>query len=329
MDDGRQQKKYLLVLIAIIAIAAAAFCWIMVSEKNEQKKRDEKMDQLMEEARPYEEKIAEVQKLISAKEKEITINVEKPVIVVAFYVENEKEVRSALELAELNIKDIGITFLLNPLNDENENEKIINYIMGYTKYPYEIGIYGNVAEEGIADKLDILEGQLSKNGLSRGEFWFLSDDVKVSEYMQFLKDKGFGGYSKLTDYSLHINSGKDGEFYYIEYLPIKVGGTKIASTLNLCVKENRTSVMLYLMKDLAQISYEDMDSICKQTFEVINNSSNNIDVQVPSKVYAGMANQNALEDARREEFEAFKEEKNKEIEELKNKIDDIYKKWEE
>ena len=320
------ERKKMMAIVLVILLGVALIGGLSYS-RYEERKQSEWISQLAKEASPYEQQRDELKKQILKKESSITQKEDNPIMVAAFYVETPQEARQALTWAEEYMEEESITFLLNPAIDSSINEKIIETITKLAKQPCEAAVYGSLKDENARIGSQLLAEQLETKQLAQSGYWFLSEDSVLKDYTDWLKDNGFVGYSLLTDYAIHINSGKSQSFYYMEYVPVKPVDHKIKSTLELCINENTVAVILFSMKDLNVLEETKREELAKSVFDIIEEKENQISIQTPKEVYEYLENQTKSEETRRAEYEAFKAEKEAEIKELEKQIDAIYSRW--
>lgn len=310
-----------IVLTIILGVGAVG---VLCYNQYEESRQAQSMREKTGKSKSLEKKKEALNDEIEQKRIELMQTSIKPMLVISFSVETVEQTNQALAWVKEYMSGEKVTFLLNPQTEKTVNDQIIELLNSASGIKAEVAFYGSLKKEETRHMASQLQEQLEKSKLSLSNYWFISDNSSAMEHMAWLKENKMIGYSQPTDYTIYINSGELQGLYHMEYVPVKVGDHKIRSTLRLCVEGNTVVSVLFPMKSLCELNDTDRKGLVKGVFAIIEEKSEALYTVTPKEVSQYYEEQSKDQRTKKQTFEDFKEQKEAEIQELDQKIKEIY-----
>lgn len=327
-------NKWLQRIVGLMAVLLVVMMAVVIyMDDVNQKKQSQWVDKLHDEARPYEDEIEQLQRELNDKQKNIGVTDAQPEVMLLLQIEDAEQLETAVKwlknyeapvtvVIDSDVKDLSLREILQKIKDSTyfrENE-------------VDVMLSGNPSEKDIMMQLEQKKTVLAEYGIAFSNFWFLASGEETTENTEILVQNNFAGYSQLTDYGTTLKSGElENGLIYAEHVSVKTGDNKIESTLNLCVEQKKTIALAFDMEMLSEMDSTEADSLVDTVLSMVQTKQETKDITVHniSQMLAQNAvNKQSLEE-QQAEYDQFEMTQQEKIDELQDKANEIYSRWED
>ncbi len=309
------------IMLAILTFALGAvllfFIW---SDAAADKARSEAKVKAEVEARQYEIRIQEIEAEIKATEMAAEVTQEKGAAVIAYQLSNAEDVEFVMSVSET--RGFKPTVVLDCAKTEEEL-RLIAEALQEAGQPADIMLTGTPFSREILSNARMLLSELPSYGYRGGVSFLLRKSDDSNDNRALILDEAFAGYVfyEANGASGTLPSGTP----YLSYSFMRTMDLDVANTLK-TVKSGKVS-MAFVM-DLESVEAETLtrDRILEWTDAIIAAGDNgDLNVYSADKAFGVLRTIRAQNDESLAEYEAYKSEKENEIKELQQKIEEIKK----
>lgn len=330
MLENRWLRRIMGVLTVLLVIGmGAGFCL----EDASQKKQSEWMAALKEEARPYEREIDRLQSEVNEKRKAIGVTDTRPEVMLLLQIQNTGQLSRAEEW--LNGYAFPVTIVLSASMKDSDIKDVFQKVKDsryFTGNRVDVMLSGNPSEADMMRRAQRKRKLFSGYDVEFSNCWFLDRGEENAVNTELLAQNKFAGYSQLTDYGINLRSGElENGLVYTEHVPVKTGDNKIESTLKLCAEQKKAAAISFDMEMLAGLDKTEADTLADTVLSLIQTKQESQAVTVHNT--SQMLSQNTAGRQSREEqqaeYDRFAAAQQEKMEELQDKVDAIYSRWED
>ncbi len=315
-----QEKRTLIrnILCAILCVLlAGGLAWLLYTNRQEQQAQTAAIEAAVEEAKPYEQELDELEEELDNMEAAVSYTSETASIMVGFTCSDEEDLAYAEELAETyqfppvlaldcTMAQDDLEALLTAADDEWE-------IMLYTP------TFSEEVNEEVLAALDYLETVKREHS---GVF-LLRNDYSSEAHIQLLLEDGFLGYTSYNSHAPDAGQTEDGAVYF-DYSYLTSSGTTVASRLS-ALYTNKSAMLVVF--DMASVGSDSLpESYVTSLLDTMRSytESNDCVFSTVAEVTAELSQINAIEAENQAEYEEQATEMQERIVELEEIIEKIY-----
>ena len=327
-------NKWLQRIVGVIAVLLVVMMAVVLyMDDVNQKKQSQWVDKLHDEARPYEDEIEHLQRELNDKQKNIGVTDAQPEVMLLLQIKDVEQLETAAEW--LKYYEAPVTVVIDSNMKDSSLGEILQKIKDSTyfrKNEVDIMLSGNPSEQDVIKQVEQKKTVLAEYDIAFSNFWFLASGEETTENTEILVQNNFAGYSQLTDYGTTLKSGElENGLIYAEHVPVKTGDNKIESTLNLCVEQKKAIALSLDMELLSDLEQTEADSLVDTVLSMIQTKQQTKDIAVHNisqMIAQNAVNKQSLEE-QQAEYDQFEMTQQEKIDELQDKANEIYSRWED
>lgn len=302
--------------IALIVFLVALMAVMMITDKQEQDRRETHIQELQKEARPYEFELNQIRSELQNREKEIKSTPDISSVIIGFVPTCADDIAVVKELTE--DYDFTPIIILDCSMDESVLHKIINKSVAEN---YEMIAAGMTFDTNVLKRADTIKTLLTKYGDKQESAFFLRSICDTVGNREDLKQHG---YKNLVRYSESLISEVDNSgvpcICYAFIKPSVVNSDLVSQVAAAC----SYTVLTFDFSDIhsGDIGKTDITEL----LTIIENqvSAGKLLYKNLTEAFNDVVELESLSQQHKEEYEQYKTEKQKRIDGLEEIIDEIY-----
>lgn len=306
--------------IVVLLLAVALFGLLFVNHRQEQRQTAH-MQLLQKEAVPYEQEINDIRSELAQKQRAINTKEDASGILFGFVPASADDFTEIDKLAaEHSITPVIL------LDCSQEKEQLTRILEKAVAKDYEVVLAGLQIDESILQTADEMKDLLAQMDDTKSPAFLLRNKVNTEETRNLLNEHG---YTELILYDASLQAGMQengktyicyGFFKQPVYYPDYISQVVTAHTMMLASFDFST-----IQSGTLQIS--DVEKF--MTLADDRKAANELRYVDLNSAFQAVADQNATQQERQESYEKYEAEQEKRIQELEEKISEIYSRWDE
>lgn len=312
-------KKILAIVFSILLLVLAGV--MILQNKQQEDRRAEHMAQLVSEAKPYQKEIDAIRSELAKRENEIKVAPPVSSGIIGFLPTSAEDVSTVKELTAGY--DFTPLMILDCAMDEEALQDIARMAINEN---FDLILAGMTFDQKVLKKADSLRAVLPEYGYEKEVSFFLRYPSDTKENREMLRQHG---YQKLVVYSTTLDSGVNEQgVTYVSYGFAPSSDTDF-NLITQTVAAHSYTVMIFDFADIN--SNKNGEAYVNRFLEIADNLVSNGEMQYTdiAAAFQAVAEADSTYKTRREEFEQYKLEQQKHIEELEKIISEIYSHWNE
>ena len=306
--------------IVVLLLAVALFGLLFVSHRQEQR-QTAYMQQLQKEAVPCKQEINDIRSELAQKQHAINTKEDASGILFGFVPTSADDFTEIDKLAaEHSITPVIL------LDCSQEKEQLAQILEKAVAKDYEVVLAGLQFDESILQTADEMKDLLAQMDDTKSPAFLLRNNANTEETRNLLNEHG---YTELILYDASLQAGMQengkpyifyGFFKQPVYYPDYISQVVTAHTMMLASFDFST-----IQSGTLQIS--DVERF--MTLADDRKAANELRYVDLNSAFQAVADQNATQQERQESYEKYEAEQEKRIQELEEKISEIYSRWDE
>ena len=313
-------KRKALSIVVLLLLAVLLFGLLFVNHRQEQRQAAH-MQQLQEEAMPYEQEINDIRSKLAQKQRAINTKEDASGILFGFVPASADDFTEIDKLASAH----SITPVIL-LDCSQEKEQLTQVLKKAAAKGYEVVLAGLQFDESILQTADEMKDLLAQMDDTKSSAFLLRNNVNTEENRNLLNEHGYTELI-LYDNSLQAGMQENGKpyicygffrqpVYYADYISQVV----TAHTMMLALFEFSTI-------QSGTLKIADIERFMTLTDD--RKAANELCYVDLNSAFQAVADQNAPQQEQQEAYEKYEAEQEKRIQELEEKIHAIYRHWNE
>lgn len=310
-------------LLAITLLLAGLFVFLMANQLQRERRQQEQLGQFHDQVEAYEDELRAIRaELYEMKQAVDQVDI-TPETALCFLVQDPAQI----QWVEDTFSGYGWPVSIVLSIDQPSGADIIAR-MAQSSMDMEVMFTGiSLYQQHQAD-VDQLTQQAQRQEVPVSPMWFLSEEEYTQPNLELLKEYGIQGYTQPSQYSDVIQSGNSADDQlYVEHASVKPGERILGSGLELAISQRRFLICAFDVEQMdgspeAQASldnalealtyFQDMDAM------VVDSTRHFFDLKEEQR--------QAIQQ-RREEYERYSAQQEQRIQELEDRIDQLYAQW--
>lgn len=310
-------------LLAITLLLAGLFVFLMANQLQRERRQQEQLGQFHDQVDAYEDEL----RAIRAQLYEMKLAVDQvditPETALCFLVRDPAHI----QWVEDTFSGYGWPVSIVLSIDQPSGADIIAR-MAQSPMDMEVMFSGISLYQQHQETLDQLTQQAQKQEVPVSPMWFLSEEEYTQPNLELLKEYGIQGYTQPSQYSDVIQSGNSADDQlYVEHASVTPGEQILGSGLELAIRQQRFLICAFDVEQMdgspqAQASldnalealtyFQDMDAMV---------------VDSTRHFFVLKEEQRQAIQQRREEYERYSAQQEQRIQQLEERIDQLYAQW--
>ena len=312
------RKKFLTGILAAVSIAVGVvFVSGLYMDRKEELQKSVQIARQNEEAKPYEKEIREINAQMKEREKSLAYLNDTAEMLVGYRMYAPEDMAMIREQAE--------TYGFSPvivLDCTMEIKQLTNIIQSVADKGWDIMLTGSPITDEINENVTQVREVLSQSGLSdTGVFLLKSSDYSEKNVAK-LAENGFKGY---TCFSNTVTNGcEENGIIYFEYWYVQKGDTSIQNKLELMVDDRKAMIVVFDLENL-HTGFLTEEAITERLDLMADYvKAEKMVFSVTEEIVGQLSNINEVKAQRQAEYEEYAAQQQEKINELKEKINQIY-----
>lgn len=311
------------ILLAITLLLAIALGWLMVNQLQKERHQTEQMTQFYAQTNAYEDELRSIRKELQEMQAAIEDVDITPETALCFLVQDPAQIQWVEDTFSSYGWPVSIVI---PIDQPNGADIIAR--MAQSQMDMEVMFAGISVYQQYQTNLEQLKQQAQRQEVPVSPMWFLSQEEHTQDNLNLLKQYGITGYTQPSQYSDVIQSGnsKDDQLY-VEHVPVKPGERLLGSGMELAISQKRFLICAF---DVEQMDGSpEAQATLDNALEALTHFQGTGDMLVDSTrhFFDLKEEQRKAIEQRREEYNRYSAQQQQRIQQLEDKIDQLYEEW--
>lgn len=311
------------ILLAITLLLAVVLGFLMANQFQKEHRQSQEMAQFYAQTNDYEDELRSIRAELYAMKLAIDQVDITPETALCFLVRDPAQI----QWVEDTFSGYGWPVSIVLSIDQTNGADIIAR-MAQSQMDMEVMFAGISLYQQHQTNLEQLKQQAQRQEVPVSPMWFLSEEEYTQDNLNLLKQYGITGYTQPSQYSDVIQSGnsKDDQLY-VEHVPVKPGERLLGSGMELAISQKRFLICAF---DVEQMDGSpEAQATLDNALEALTHFQGTGDMIVDSTrhFFDLKEEQRQAIEQRREEYDRYSAQQQKRIQQLEDKIDQIYQEW--
>ena len=312
------KKRLLTGILAVVGIAlGVVFVLSLYMDRKEEQQQSAQLVRQKEEAKPYEKEIAEINAQMEEREKLLSYLSDTGKMLVGYRMYAPED----LAVIQRQAETYGFAPVI-VLDCGMETTQLTSLIQTVAGGGWDIMLTGSPVMDRFSEKTAQIREVLGQYGISdTGVFLLKSSDYSEPTVVK-LAENGFKGYTCFSD--IVTNGCDENGMVYFEYWYVQKGDASIAHKLELLVSDRKSMIVVFDLENmhtgfLAEEAITERLNLMKEYVE-----KGEMIFSSTAQIVQELSNINEVKAQRQAEYEEYASQQQEKIDELKEKINQIY-----
>ena len=295
---------------------------ILVFENNQkEQKRQKHIEALQKEAEPYETEIQEIRADLESKYSAIYSSSDSSGVMTGFVLTSAKD----LELVKKVTEQYNFTPVI-VLDCALPQDTLTEILQKASEEKYEIMLSGMTFDEDVLRMADSVREEGTEYGYSQDMAFMIRRDCDSEENRSLLEQHG---YRDIICFDNSMKSEISGEMRYLPYWFVRSKVSAYTNAIEYAISEKADMIWLFNLAETE--SGELSEEIITDFLKILNTrvTEGTMHCIKLTDAFYILAEKEGLTQDAEEEYAQYKEEQEKRISELEEKVDEIYSHWNE